>query len=95
MELAEAMLDHRTPWLACYPSRPPDQCPAILGNQNPLPFSFMPEYKGAGRRGLSSFLCQQQTLGSRGNLALSSSRAREEYGPRSSLLGVQTFLGPL
>lgn len=75
-------------------SRPPDRCSATTGNQNPLPFPFMPEYKRAGRRGLSSFLLQQQTLGSRGNLALPSSWAGEEYGP-SSLLGLQTFLGPL
>lgn len=34
-------------------------CPAILGNQNLLPFPFMPGCNWAGRTGLSSFLLQQ------------------------------------
>lgn len=63
--------------------------------RSPFPSCLNTNWQDGGGSALSSFLLQQQTSGSRGSLALPSSWAREEYGPRSSLPGVQTFLAPL
>lgn len=55
MELAEAMLDHRTPWLACYLSRPPDQCPASLGIRIHSPFPSCLNTEGQDGGGSAPF----------------------------------------